>query len=263
MPGRSPILLAIAFLAAGLGPALGQPRGDGTALLPAYVDYAIAEKVFRVPEPYIDVPPPREQLGRLNTIRQGFGVAFWLSDRKPSPLRIPSLNTFYPREPGRPSSGERDFVVVARTVTYLPPDLAQQTVLPRQRLANGLRTYIFGEGNRVQFSMYGLECYRTTLPTQHGIMCTTPANAPVDVLLRIDWNLRDYPDGPPNPSWGAYVYSKSDGLWIFLSFPDVLSRWSDVICETLSLVRSWQVPPDRSGEGCSMTQASVGGRRPS
>lgn len=263
MPGRSSILLAIAFLAAVLAPVVAQSRSDGSASPPAYVDYEIKGKLFRVPEPYIDVPPAREQLGRLNTIQQGFGVAFWLSDRKPSPLRIPSLNTYYPRETGRPSSGDQDFIVAARTVTYLPPDLARRSVLPSQRFANSLKNnFFFQEGNRIEFSIHGLNCYRTTVLTQHAILCATPADASVDVLLSIGWNLRDYPNGPPNPSWGAYVFSKSDGLSLFLSFPDVLSRWSDVICETLSLVRSWQMPPDRSGDGCAITQASASHKLP-
>lgn len=262
MPGRSSILLAIAFLAAALAPVVAQARGDGSAQPPAYVDYEISGKLFRVPEPYIDVPPAREQLGRLNTRQQGFGVAFWLSDRKPSPLRVPSLNTYYPRETGRPASGDQDFIVAARTVTYLPSDVARRSVLPSQRLANMLKTNLFQEGNRIEFSIHGLNCYRTTVPSQHAILCATPAGASVDVLLSIGWDLRDFPNGPPNPSWGAHVFSKSDGLSMFLSFPDVLNRWSDVICETLSLVRSWQMPPDRSGDGCATTQASAAERRP-
>ena len=179
MPGRSSILLAIAILAADLAPVVAQSRSDGSAPPPAYVDYEISGKLFRVPELYIDIPPAREQLGRVNTRQQGFGVAFWLSDRKPSPLRVPSLNTYYPRETGRPASGDQDFIVAARTVTYLPPDLARRSVLPSQRLANSLTSYLFQEGNRIEFSIHGLNCYRTTVPTQHGIMCATPADTSV------------------------------------------------------------------------------------
>lgn len=217
--------------------------------LPPYVDYEIRGKIFRVPEAYLGAAPPREQLGQVYRRPQQFGAAFWLSDLKPSPVRIVSLSTYWPKAPGRPSSGDEDFVIIAPTVTYFPPGEEKDIVLPAQRLRNTLNTFSFHEGNRTQQDEYGLVCYRTTVSGQYDVMCTTPPGADPEVLLRSSWDKRDYPSGPPNPTLSTNIFSKQDGLSIFLAFPEsALRRWSDVVCQTLTLIRSWEVPySSRSG----------------
>lgn len=251
--------VALTFAVALSNPLCAQTREKGMPSPPAYVDYAIRGKVFRVPEPYLDVPPSRDQLGHLNTRQQAFGFAFWLSDLKPSPVRVLSLTTHWPKAAGRPTSGDQDFIVAVRRVTYLPPGAEKEIVLPAQQVRNTLQTYNFLEQNRTEDITYGLTCYRTRVPTQHSLLCTTPPGADPDVVLKSSWDRRHHaPEGPPNPTWGTEIFSREDGLSIFLTFPEIaLRRWSDVVCQTLTLIRSWEVPSKRSGAGCSAQRTAA------
>jgi hypothetical protein len=211
------------------------------------VEYDIRGKTFRVPERYLG---GWQATKRPEPIKASFfDVAFWLSDGAPSPVRGISLNTYWPKEAGRPTSGDDDFVVSAFHVEYLPTELAQKVVLPSARLQNTLTSLI--RPSR-QESVDGLTCYISTHPNVHSVACAPQSSYEFDVLLAANWDKRHWPGGrPPNPSWQLDLYSKKDGLWIWVRFPEVaLRRWSDVVCRTLLLVRSWQFPPERGDSDC-------------
>lgn len=206
----------------------------------AYIDYEIKGRRFRVPEKYIDIAPRPDQLNRVN-VRQGqFGVAFWLSDGNPSPVRLIFSTTFWPKEPGRPTSGDTDFVVNAYHVEYLPPGEEKKEVLPSQRLQRVFANTL-PASERTQETVHGLTCYTTTRTGEHSVFCATPSDTDLDVLFTTRWLESQWPGGrPPNPHWRAEIYSKVDGLLISVSFPETaLRRWADVVCRTLTLVRSW------------------------
>jgi hypothetical protein len=158
--------------------------------------------------------------------------------------------------PGRPASGDRDFVVIARIVTHFPPGSEKEMLPLRQRLRNTLDTYSFREENRIEQVEHGLSCYRTTLSTAYSVMCITPSGSDPEVILRSSWSRRDQPSGPPNPTLATEIFSRHDGLSIFLNFPEVaFGRWSDVVCQTLTLIRSWEMTYG-SRSGCPAPQVS-------
>ena len=189
----------------------------------------------------------------MNTTAGQFGFAFWLSDGQPSSVRAISLTTFWPKEPGRPSSGDSDFVVEAYHVEYLPPGEEAKELLPSKGLRNTLSNlYEMTEANRTEDSVNGLICYTSTLEAVHSVTCSTPQSSDPDVILSSHWVKRQWPQGrPPNPAWQVEIFSQEDGLWVWLRFPEIaLRRWSDVVCQTLTLIRSWQTPPGQSRNGC-------------
>jgi hypothetical protein len=251
-----PIVLAVLASIVGLcrteDTANAQTTGEkGMRAPPSFVEYDIRGRRFRVPEKYADSRPRSEALGRVNTTQGQFGFAFWLSDGQPSSVRAVSLTTFWPKEPGRPSSGDSDFVVDAYHVEYLPPGDEAKEVLPSKRLLNTL-SHVLPEANRTEDSVYGLICYTSTHQAEHSITCTTPQGSDPEVILSSSWIKRQWPQGgPPNPAWQVEIFSKEDGLWVWLRFPEIaLRRWSDVVCQTLTLIRSWQIPPSQSRNGC-------------
>jgi hypothetical protein len=217
---------------------------------PAFVEYDLRGKIFRVPERYLGGWQATKRPQAV--IRASFfDVAFWLSDGSPSSVRGISLNTYWPKDAGRPNSGDDDFVVSAFHVEYLPPDLAQRVVLPAARLRNSVTSLLAGPERRQEF-VYGLTCYNSTQPNIHSVDCAPPLPSDLEVILHSGWDRRHWPGGrPPNPAWQLDLYSKADGLWIWVRFPEVaLRRWLDVVCRTLTLVRSWQVPPEQARAGC-------------
>ena len=220
---------------------------------PSFVEYDIKGRRFRVPEAYLDSRPRPEALGQVNRIQGQFGFAFWLSDGQPSSVRAMSLNTFWPKEPGRPSSGDSDFVVQAYHAVYLPPGEDAKELLPAKRLRNMLSKDDLNEANRIGRLRVRLTCYTSIHQTQHLVACATAPGSDPDVILSSYWVKRQWPQGrPPNPSWEVEIFSKEDGLWVWLRFPETaLQRWSDVVCRTLTLIRSWQIPPGQSRNGCS------------
>ena len=62
-------------------------------------------------------------------------------------------------------------------------------------------------------------------------------------MLESSWIESHWAHGrPPNPLWQATIFSQKDGIFITLIFPEVaLRRWSDVVAETLKLLRSWRM----------------------
>lgn len=243
------ILASIACLTCAEESANAQTRESHQAL-PLFVDYEIKGRRFHVPEKYLFSRPRQEELGQVHKTREQFGFAFWLSDSQPSSVRGISLTTFWPKEPGRPSSGDSDFVVSAYKAQYVPPADESKEFLPRKRLHGALR---MTEGSRTEDSVHGLTCYTSTHQQEHLVVCALPSNPALEVVLSSHWIKRTWPNGrPPNPLWQMELFSREDGLWVSLRFPEnALSRWPDVVCRTLALVRSWQVPPGESRNGCS------------
>jgi hypothetical protein len=172
-------------------------------------------------------------------------AAFWLSDGQPSPARAISLTTYWPKENGRPTGGDSDFVVSAYRIEYLPPGSNDKQSLPSQHLRNAL-VYYLPAPERTEETAYGLTCYRFTRPGVHRVLCATSSDADYDVLLQSDWIGRR----PSNPSWQTEIYSKPDGLLIHLRFPEIaLPRWADVVCRALTLIRSWEMAPSQTHGG--------------
>jgi hypothetical protein len=250
MRRASALLVALGVLHGVAGEPAHAQTEERKATSSPIVEYDIRGKRFRVPERYLSGWQATKRPQAV--IRASFfDVAFWLSDGSPSPVRGISLDTYWPRENGRPRSGDEDFVVSAYHVEYLPPDLAQKVVLPAARLQNAL-TSLRPEATRREESAHGLSCYLSTHPNIHHAICTPTLSPDLDVVLDASWDKRHWPGGrPPNPAWQLDLYSKTDGLWVWIRFPEVgLRRWSDVVCRTLTLVRSWQFPPDVGRSGC-------------
>ena len=244
-------LLLMACLLGLSGAPQAQVREKGA--IPTHVDYEIEGKRFRVPEPYLGGFTSHWKDARSGrfTRTSYLDVAFWVSDGKPSPVRGISLTTFWPKEAGRPSSGDGDFVVSAFHIEYLPPGKELTEVLPSRRFRNGVEGLMPEPYRSSPELVHGLTCYTNLHPNVHGVSCALD-NQDLDIVLNADWDRRDWPGGrPPNPLWQMHLYSKTDGLWIWLRFPEVaLKRWADVVCQTLTLVRSWEFPPSQSQAGC-------------
>jgi len=257
--------VAQAGIACGLpASATAQQREQPMQASHAYADYEINGRRFRVPERYLGGFPSGPANAKPGVfVKTSFiDVTFWLSDGKPSPVRGISLTTYWPKEAGRPSGGDEDFVVYAYRIEYLPPGQEKNEILPSQHLQRAFVQFL-PASERTESSAYGLICYRSTQPGVHTVWCATPPGSDPDVLLMSDWLERSWPGGrPPNPSWRADIYSKADGLLISVRFPEVaLRRWADVVCRTLTLVRSWQVPPDGSRAGCPGPRVTLNDRR--
>ncbi|MEK7994134.1 MAG: hypothetical protein AAB403_10060 [Planctomycetota bacterium] len=245
------LLAALQTVEAGYdGRAWAQTEKDSQTS-PAFVEYEIKGRRYRVPEKYLSIPPRADQLGRVNRTQGQFGFAFWLSDGKPSQTRLLSLNTFWPTEAGRSAIGDQDFVVQVVSVTYVPPKDEANEVLPSKKLHNSL-IYLAPAPERTEDVAFGLLRYTLVRPGEHLVVAATPSGSDPDVLLRSSWIERHWPRGrPPNPFWRTSVFSKADGLLIELRIPEIaLGRWSDVVCQTLTLVRSWEVPPSQQRQGC-------------
>ncbi len=249
---RSCGFLLMACLLGLSGAPQAQVREKGA--IPTHVDYEIEGKRFRVPEPYLGGFPRHWKDAKPGTFTRVsyLDVAFWLSDGKPSPVRGISMTTFWPTEAGRPSSGDEDFIVNAFRISYLPPGKELTEVMPSKQFQNALAG-LFPEQYRSKELVHGLTCYRHLHPNIHRVFCGLD-NQQIDIVLDASWDRRDWPNGrPPNPLWQMSFYPKTDGLWISLRFPEVALRcWADVVCQTLTLVRSWELPPSSSKAGCAL-----------
>jgi hypothetical protein len=163
--------------------------------------------------------------------------SFWVSDGKPiwsGISEVPSAmlvgkGVFWPPEPRRPFDTDRDFFVKVLEVQPEGPDDG----MARQQRMRNLITGIGPEKNQ-----YGLEC-RTAL---FGKGCMTAMEGDV-VMNMIDDNLY---------SWRMHFYSHSDGLSVELDIPLIgLPRWSQVICQTLVLLRTWRAAAGPAPSDCS------------
>lgn len=84
-------------------------------------------------------------------------------------------------------------------------------------------------GGQVE-SEYGLEC--RSYPTGYK-NCYTRRDDDLDIVMQLGlWGA------PLQNIWDMKFYSRSDALWVKLSFPGIgQSRWPEVVCRTLFLVR--------------------------
>jgi hypothetical protein len=233
-----------------------QAREQQAQSPPGPVDFDLSGRLLRIPERYLAVDHVRAGGRTVNSgsavPQEAVNVAFWLSDGKPSPVRGMYLTTAWPAEAGRPSGTAADFVVSAHWVQHVAKELPAGLQSPSQHLQSAL-VYWLPPAERIESERHGLKCYALTRPGLHRVMCATPAGADPDVLLSADWDEKAWTGGrPPNVQWQGEIYSRADELFIRVRFPEIaLARWSDVVCRTLNLVRSWEVPPHQSHSKCS------------
>jgi hypothetical protein len=190
---------------------------------------------FRVPASY--KRPPVDSRNLCDRLY----FAFWVSDGKPEAEGVPPLGSkerigrgYWPPEPGRPAFSSTDFLVFV--LEAVPLDRAQG--LARQRWPREMP-----EGNKgLTTREDNLEC--RSYPTGHKD-CFTPLGDDPDVRMWLGF-------GGDLTVWNMNFYSIPDSMWVKLNFPGVgQSRWSEVVCRTLFLIRSWRIsggppPPDCS-----------------
>jgi hypothetical protein len=198
-------------------------------------DYTIGGVQFRVPANYM------RPAADFRYLYDHLYFAFWVSDGKPVGEGVPPLGSreragrgYWPPEPGRPAFSDKDFLVFV--LEAVPMDrtkgLARQW-WPRE-VAEGNKGLITRED--------GLDC--RSYPTGHKD-CFTPLGDDPDISMSLyDWGDLTV--------WNMKFYSSQDSMWVRLDFPGVgQSRWSEVVCRTLFLIRSWRIsggppPPDCS-----------------
>jgi len=190
---------------------------------------------FRVPASY--KRPPVDSPNLCDRLY----FAFWVSDGKPVAEGVPPLGSkdrpgrgYWPPEPGRPAFSSTDFLVFVREA--VPMDRAQG--LARQRWPREVP-----EGNKgLTTREDSLEC--RSYPTGYK-NCFTPLGDNPDVSMSLElWGYLTV--------WSMKFYSITDSLWVKLDFPGVgQSRWSEVICRTLFLIRSWRISGGPSPPDCS------------
>jgi hypothetical protein len=227
-------------------PAAGQDRLDARS---KSYDYTFGGVQYRVPGSYMRPSiNPRHADDHLY-------FAFWVSDGKPIADGVPPLGSnerrgraYWPPEPDRPSFSSKDFVVFVMEAVPMDPSqgLTRQR-WPRERVG-GSEGLITRE--------YGLECRSYPTGSKH---CFTSLGDDPDVSMSLAiW-------GPDNTVWDMKFYSKVDAVWVKLSFPGLgQSRWPDVVCRTLQLVRSWRVGDGPQPPDCSQSpRLSSGGGKES
>lgn len=213
--------------------AIAQDRLDSRANV---YDYTIGGVHYRVPGSYMGRSThPHYVYTHLN-------FAFWVSDGKPIGLSVPptgskerhGLGWFWPPEPGRPFFSSQDFLVFVSQAVPLDKNRGLERQQWRRESVSGSPGPIARED--------GLDC--RTYPTGHK-SCVGPVGEDPDVGLRLEmW--------PDNPAWDMTFYSRADSLWVQLNFPALgQSRWQDVVCRTLLLVRSWRVSAGPPLPDCS------------
>lgn len=212
-------------------PATAQDKGGPG---PKTYEYTLGSMRFRVPSSYMR--PSADPTYVYNHLY----FAYWLSDAKPIGSDVPPMGTrersgrgwYWPPEPGRPFFSSEDFLVFV--LEALPMGQAQglaRQEWPREPV---------GPRGGVTRNEDGLSCRSYQTGRKH---CFTPIGSDPDVSM----SLNIWPD---NVVWTMTFYSRADSMWVKLDFPGLgQSRWSDVICRTLQLIRSWRIsegppPPD-------------------
>lgn len=199
-------------------------------------DHTIGGVQFSVPGSYMH---PSHIRGRAD---DALSFMFWVSDGKPEAAGVTPIGTkdrvgraiFWPTEPGRPFNSGEDFLVRVREARPMERNKALER---QQFVRNGVT-----RGGGPTTIENGLECH--TYATGYKY-CATPTGTDPDVAM----SLSMFPD---NQYWRMRLYSPADSLWVELDFPEVgQSRWPEVVCHTLLLIRSWRIsdgppPPDCS-----------------
>jgi hypothetical protein len=226
--------------------ALGQGGGQGAFVPKAFYVLNVKGERFKVPGGYVfptayrgysphppDWPDPNRRYSGL------MDFDFWLADGKPSQHRMYYTSTFWPPEAGRPTSGIEDFIVSVVGAVYEPDDdLTRKQVNERRwredRVAKG--------GMSVE-TAFGLTCY-TPKVRRLPELCVTPLEADPVVMIQ------SLADG--SRSVEMQFHSRIDKFFVELHFPQIaLSRWQDVVCRTLLLIRSWRVSEGPAPPDCS------------
>lgn len=192
---------------------------------------------FRIPGSYMQPSSdPRSPSKYLH-------FSFWVSDGKPIQVGVPEIGSkdrvgraiFWAPEPGRPYNSSDDFVVlVIQALPGTEESLSRRQDSIRQRIA-GLHGTASTED--------GLECrlYKSGAKD----CATAPGHNPkvtMDILSVM----------PNNPTWRMIFYSPADSLWVELRFPVLgQSRWPEVVCRTLLLIRSWRTSGAPPSPDCS------------
>lgn len=252
-----------ALLIAGLWAAAQIAAPQVTGQIPSTADQerGVSEVVvdgvqFRVPFEYFKPPTP-EALKTSKGLQRFYryekdvlhaeelSFSFWISDLK-SP-RIPvgtpqqklvGPGVFWPPEPGRPYFVAHDFVV--RVVDLVPtkPGFAP--------LNNKIGP------NRI-VEHYGRLACGTDRENPTPIVCQTP----VDDEIVVSVGGQFYTSIQAGyAALRMYVYSRPDSLRIRIDLPlQALLRWEAVVCNTLSLIRTWRVSGGPPPDGCSKLPA--------
>lgn len=248
--GRLLALIACAFVTFGTSAerAVAQSNDKTTEI-------SVRGVLFQIPKEYFSVGPAAIKSGKHFQLENGllkgddFSFNFWLSDSKPlweGARKLPELSlvgarVYWPPEPGRPFLSGDDFLV--RVVDVYPREA--QAALDGQRRLRG------GEyGPRRTIEIYGrLKC-GVDRSTAVPIICTSPFDDDPVVYISGSGQIQDK-EGTFS-SMRMYLYSRIDGLAARIDFPGQgLTRWEEVVCKTLSLVRAWRASGDPSPDDCS------------
>jgi hypothetical protein len=231
---------------------MAQPVGQTTEI-------EVNGVLFRIPRDYFPVStevlkegkkPDRSfwlDKGSLKGNYIGFG--FWLSDSKPlwngwrslPHQQLVGSRVFWPPEPGRPYLTPDDFFV--RVVDLYPRDA--NAALEGQKAVRGGE---FGPNRTVE--EYGqLKC-GIDKSNPSPILCRNPIADDPAVYISGGAPIRSA-DGA-FVAMRMYFYSRADGLQARVDFPGHgLPRWEEIVCKTLSLVRTWRVSPGPPPGDCT------------
>lgn len=188
---------------------------------------------------------------------ENLGFRFWLSDRAPlwigarslPPQALVGPGFYWPPQPARPFLTASDFLV---HVNVRP--LSQQQGMAGQAMLRGT----------------GLPTDRK-IETYGRLSCAINWNRPTPILCS-----NPIEDGPPvyihgsarfvfkEGSYSAmrlYFYSRAEELLGTIDFPEHgLPRWEEIVCQTLSLLRSWRENVASTVEQACSTQPRLTNR---
>lgn len=200
-------------------------------------DLAIDGMQFRIPGSYMQPSnDPRSPSKYLH-------FSFWVSDGKPVQFGVPEIGSkdrvgraiFWAPEPGRPYNSSDDFVVlVLRALPGTEESFSRRQDGIRQRIAGLHGTASTEDGLECRLYKSGAKDCATALGHDPAIT--------MDILSVM----------PNNPTWRMTFHSPADSLWVELRFPELgQSRWPEVVCRTLLLIRSWRTSDAPSSPDCS------------
>jgi hypothetical protein len=215
-------------------PAVGQDRLERRT---KPLDITVDGVRLRVPGKYAH--GPNIPVGALK-----FGFSFWVSDGEPVAGGVREIGAtervgraiYWPSEPGRPFGSRDDFLVLILDVAFI----ADKKENNRQKR---MRDGVMRDGGPTGVEN-GLDCH--SYPTGYKY-CVTPLGAEPEVGM-------DLTIMPSNPTWSMSVYSSADPMWVELRFPELgQSRWPEIVCRTLLLIRSWRISDGPPPPDCSKT----------
>jgi hypothetical protein len=197
--------------------------------------FEIQGRLFQFPIGYLpswNNPGARGQVIKHHTLSFGF----WMPSLRFPEVERSSTATNHPKEPGRESSRQNEFVVDVDLVTF---DLSKKVdeITPQRMFENfistsGLSAFSFHEA----FGLTGYK-YRTkpnTFDRYREIEGTQPK-----VLVR----CTRIEDDAPNPLCTGFVHFEENDLqfWVKFSLRD-LDHWRESVIAARDLILKWQVP---------------------